>query len=96
MLYLCENNDAAKTVAIVEQEGRMAIAIAGDVGDLKSCKKAIAKVVNSFGRIDILVNNAGEQHPDQDITDINEAQLAVSSRTISLACFSLPKPQARI
>jgi len=32
IVYLCEHEDAEKTKRIVEQEGRRAIAIAGDVG----------------------------------------------------------------
>lgn len=87
VLYLCEHDDAAKTVDIVEQEGRKAIAISGDVGDAKWCKKAIAKIVESLGRIDILVNNAGEQHPDQDITDITEAQLRRTFQTNIFGMF---------
>jgi NAD(P)-dependent dehydrogenase (short-subunit alcohol dehydrogenase family) len=87
VLYLCEHDDASKTVDIIEREGRKAIAIAGDIGDAKWCKNAIAKVVKSFGRIDILVNNAGEQHPDQDITDITEAQLRRTFQTNIFGMF---------
>src|SRR3954454_17325337 len=33
ILYLCEHDDAAKTKAIVEKEGRRALTVAGDIGD---------------------------------------------------------------
>ena len=81
ILYLCERDDARKTQAIVEQEGRKAIAIAGDVGDKSFCDRAVAQTVQQLGRLDILVNNAGEQHPDKDIRDITEEQLKRTFQT---------------
>lgn len=89
ILYLCEHDDAAKTVEIVEREGRRAIAIPGDVGDKAFCDAAVAKVIEAFGRLDILVNNAGEQHPDQDITDISEEQLRRTFQTNIFGMFFL-------
>ena len=86
VLYLCEHDDAQKTVRIVEQEGQRAIAIAGDVGDKAFCQNALAQVIDAFGRLDILVNNAGEQHPDKEITDITEEQL---HRTFQTNIFSM-------
>ena len=75
ILYLCELDDAARTKAIVEKEGRKAITIAGDIGDKDFCERAVAQTVKELDRLDILVNNAGEQHPDEDIADITEDQL---------------------
>ena len=89
ILYLCEHDDASKTVEIVEHEGRRAIAIAGDVGDKAFCDEAVAKVIDAFGRLDILVNNAGEQHPDQDIADISEEQLRRTFQTNIFGMFFL-------
>ena len=86
ILYLCEHDDAAKTKAIVEAEGRKAITIAGDLGDKNFCDRAVKEVVEKLGGIDILVNNAGEQHPDKDITDITEEQL---KRTFQTNIFSM-------
>jgi NAD(P)-dependent dehydrogenase (short-subunit alcohol dehydrogenase family) len=81
ILYLCEHDDAAETVRIVEAEGRRAIAIAGDVGDKEFCEGAVAEAVDKLGALDILVNNAGEQHPDEDIRDITEEQLRRTFQT---------------
>lgn len=89
ILYLCEHDDAEKTAEIVRGEGREALTIAGDVGDKAFCDNAIAQVIEKFGRIDILVNNAGEQHPDQDITDITEAQLRRTFQTNIFGMFFL-------
>ena len=89
ILYLCEHDDAAKTKAIVEKEGRKAVAIAGDVGDPKFCEQAVKQVVDELGRLDILVNNAGEQHPDKDIRDITDDQLRRTFQTNIFSMFYL-------
>ncbi len=89
ILYLCEHDDAAKTKAIVEAEGRRAITIAGDVGDAKFCAEAVKKLIDEFGRLDILVNNAGEQHPDKDIRDITDDQLRRTFQTNIFSMFYL-------
>jgi NAD(P)-dependent dehydrogenase (short-subunit alcohol dehydrogenase family) len=89
ILYLCEHDDAAKTRAIVEKEGRKAITIAGDVGDKDFCEQAVKETVARLGRLDILVNNAGEQHWDEDITDISEEQLKRTFQTNIFGMFFL-------
>ena len=91
ILYLCEHEDAAETVRIVEAEGRRAVAIAGDVGDKAFCERAVAQAVERLGRLDILVNNAAEQHPRESITQITERQLEKTFRTNIFAMFFLTK-----
>ncbi len=86
IFYLCEHDDAEKTKAIVEAEGRRAILVPGDLGDKDFCERAVQKVIDTFGRLDILVNNAGEQHPDKDIRDISEEQL---KRTFQSNIYSM-------
>jgi NAD(P)-dependent dehydrogenase (short-subunit alcohol dehydrogenase family) len=56
--YLNEHEDAQEIKRAVEDAGRAAIAIAGDLGDDKHCQAVIQETVNRFGRIDVLVNNA--------------------------------------
>jgi len=89
ILYLCEHDDAAETKEIVEAEGRKAIAIAGDLGDRDFCLSAVKEVMARLGGIDILVNNAGEQHHDEDIADISEAQLKRTFQTNIYSMFFL-------
>jgi NAD(P)-dependent dehydrogenase (short-subunit alcohol dehydrogenase family) len=87
ILYLCEHDDAAKTKEIVEQEGRRAITLPGDIGDKGFCEAAVKRTVEELGRLDILVNNAGEQHPDEDIRDITEEQLKRTFQTNIFGMF---------
>ena len=87
ILYLCEHDDANFTKDIVEQEGRRALTIAGDIGDKQFCAKAVKQTVRELGRLDILVNNAGEQHPDEVIRDITEEQLKRTFQTNIFGMF---------
>ncbi|HEV8407914.1 MAG TPA: SDR family NAD(P)-dependent oxidoreductase, partial [Sphingomicrobium sp.] len=87
IVYLCEDDDAKKTKEIVEKEGRRAITIAGDIGDKNFCEQAVKDTVEKLGKLDILVNNAGEQHPDEEITDIDEHQLRRTFQTNVFGMF---------
>jgi NAD(P)-dependent dehydrogenase (short-subunit alcohol dehydrogenase family) len=84
--YLCEHDDAAKTKEIIEAEGRRAITIPGDLGSAEVSRETVERTVRELGRLDILVNNAGEQHPDEDVRDIDGNQL---KRTFQTNIFSM-------
>ena len=89
--YLDEHEDAASTKALVEEQGRRCIAIAGDVGDEAFCRDAVLRTVEAFGKLDLLVNNAGEQHPQERLEDISTAQLERTFGTNILAMFHVTK-----
>ncbi|MBY8823469.1 SDR family oxidoreductase [Sphingomonas colocasiae] len=89
IVYLLEDDDAAETRRIVEAEGRSAITIRGDIGERDFADEIVNRTIEAFGRIDIIVNNAGEQHPDEDITDITEAQLRRTFQTNIFGMFFL-------
>jgi 3-oxoacyl-[acyl-carrier protein] reductase len=55
---------AEATVAEIQALGRRAIYIAADVTDPEACVKAVATVIEAFGKLDILVNNAGITRDD--------------------------------
>lgn len=89
IVYLDNMADADETVAIVEAEGRRAIAIKADVGKAMAGEKIVAETVAKLGRLDILINNAGEQHPAEDIRDISAEQLERTFATNIFAMFYL-------
>ena len=91
IVYLSEHEDAKKTVAEVEQEGRQCLAIAGDIGKENFCKRVVDKVVQKFGRLDILVNNAAEQQTQEKLEDITSEQLEKTFRTNIFSQFYLTK-----
>lgn len=89
--YLNENEDAAKTIRLVEDEGASAICIAADVGMQSACDSIIEQVVGKFGTIDVLVNNAAEQHVQDDLEHITEAQLEQTFRTNIFGYFFMSR-----
>lgn len=89
--YLNEHDDARETVRLVEEHGRRALAVPGDIGQESFCRELVEKTVQEFGHLDILVNNAAEQHPQESIEDITEQQLERTFRTNIFAMFFLTR-----
>ncbi|HNS33153.1 MAG TPA: SDR family oxidoreductase [bacterium] len=55
--------EAEKTAKDVRKTGAESLAVAVDVLNHESVKKAYGAVVDKFGRVDILINGAGGNHP---------------------------------
>lgn len=89
--YWTEESDAQETVRLVEQAGRRAIAVGGDIGDEQHCQQLVQRAVREFGHLDILVNNAGFQMNHKGLTDIPSEQIERVFRTNILAMFWLCK-----
>jgi len=81
VLYLDEHEDAAVTKAAVEAEGRRCLLIAGDVRDRAFCRKAVADVVEAFGKLDVLVNNAAFQIHTTRFEDLTEDHFDMTLKT---------------
>ncbi len=65
-----EHEDADKVIALIEAEGRKAIAIPGDLRDEDFCKSLVAQAVEGLGGLNILVNNAGRQQFCEKLEDL--------------------------
>ncbi|MEB3310249.1 MAG: SDR family oxidoreductase [Snowella sp.] len=91
IVYLKEHKDAQETQHLVEQYGKKALAIAGDITDENFCQQAVEQTVETFGKLDILVNNAAEQHPQKSIEDISKEQLERTFQTNIFSMFYLTK-----
>ncbi|MBH9312822.1 SDR family oxidoreductase [Pseudomonas aeruginosa] len=91
LVYLDENEDAAKTREIIESLGRQCLAFAGDVADAGFCRQVVDTLRQKWGRLDVLVNNAGEQHPQARLEDISEEQWEKTFRTNIFGMFQLTK-----
>lgn len=68
--YLDEHDDAAETKKWVEQAGRRAVLVCGDIAEPAHATALVAHAVGTFGKVDILVNNAAYQHQAANIEDI--------------------------
>jgi len=86
-----EKQDADETKRAVEEEGRQAYAIAGDVRDAKTCKKLVDQTVEKFGKLDILVNNAAFQQHQETLEDVSEEQWDRTFKTNIYAYFYMTK-----
>jgi len=95
IVYLEEHQDAERTRASVQQQGRRCLLISGDVGHESFCQTAIGDTIRELGRLDILVNNAGEQHPQEDIQNITKDQLERTFRTNIFSFFYMTKAAAK-
>src|SRR5947209_8224085 len=85
--YLNEDPDAQETVRVVEEAGRKAVAVPGDIGDPRHCNEIVQRAVSELGGLDILVNNAAFQMQHQSITEIPQEEIERVFRTNILAMF---------
>jgi len=72
--YLNEHEDAQETARWVEQAGRKAVLMPGDIADPAHCRAIIDRAVQEFGRIDVLVNNAAQQMTHDSIDEISDEE----------------------
>ena len=89
--YLNEHDDAKDTARLVEEAGRKAVLVPGDIGDPAHCRAIVDQAVEAFGHIDILVNNAAHQMTFEDIADIPDEEWDKTFRTNIHAMFYLAK-----
>lgn len=93
--YISEDDDADETKRLVEEAGRKALLVKGDVGSPEHCRSIIEKAVSEFGGFDILVNNAAHQASFASIEDISDAEWQLTFRTNIHAMFYLTKTAVR-
>ena len=89
--YLEEEEDANATKKLVEEAGRKAVLIPGDVQDADHCRAIVEKAVTELGGIDILVNNAAHQASFKEIEDIEDDEWDLTFRVNIHAMFYLTK-----
>jgi NAD(P)-dependent dehydrogenase (short-subunit alcohol dehydrogenase family) len=87
--YLSEDSDAKASAALVEQAGRKAIAVRGDIQDEKFCHSLVERAYREFGRLDVLVNNAAFQMPQKKLEDFTAEQIERTYRTNILSMYYL-------
>ena len=86
-----EQSDADQTVELVEQAGRTALSLPGDIREESFCTDAVRRTVEELGGLDVLVNNAAYQMSQDDIADITTEQFDRVLKTNLYAMFWLCK-----
>lgn len=89
--YLSEDEDAQETARWVEEAGRKAVLVPGDICEEEHCRHIVDTAMEEFGRIDILVNNAAHQATIEDIADLSADELDLTFRTNIYSQFFLAK-----
>lgn len=84
-----EEQDAAETCRWIEQAGRRALKLPGDIQDERHCTDIVNQVVDEFGGLDVLVNNAAFQSTHESIEEFSTDELEQTFRTNVYAMFWL-------
>jgi len=86
-----EEPDAEQVIALIKAEGRLALAIPGDLRDEKFCGELVRRAVDGLGGLDIVVNNAGRQQSRASILDVSSEDFDATMKTNIYAPFWIIK-----
>lgn len=84
-----EEQDARETARWVEQAGRKAVKLPGDIRDEQHCNQIIDRAFEQFGKLDILVNNAAFQMTHENIEEFTTEEFDRTYKTNVYAMFWL-------
>lgn len=86
-----EEADAQEVVQLIQEAGRKAVPIPGDIRDESFCNQLVAQAVQGLGGLNILVSNAGRQQSHASILDISTEQFDWTMKTNLYAPFWIIK-----
>jgi NAD(P)-dependent dehydrogenase (short-subunit alcohol dehydrogenase family) len=89
--YLEEDEDARDTARLVEEAGRRAVLVRGDLAQADHCRALVAKAVEEFGRVDVLVSNAAYQMTHETVEEVSDEEWRHTFDTNISAMFWLVK-----
>ena len=89
--YLEEDDDAQDTARWIEEAGRRAVLVRGDLSDPAHCRAVVERAVQEFGRIDVLVSNAAYQMSRDSLDEISDEEWDYTFRLNIGAMFHLTK-----
>src|SRR5215203_5087456 len=89
--YLNEHDDAKETKRWIEEAGRKAVLVAGDIQSSQHCRAIVETGVKELGGIDILVNNAAHQATFKSIDEISDEEWELTFKVNIHAMFYLTK-----
>jgi len=87
-----EEEDAQETVRLIEDAGRRALTLPGDIRDEAFCSELVERTVSELGGLDVLVNNAAFQMSQENgLLDLTTEQLDRTFKTNLYAMFWITK-----
>ncbi|MBR0821468.1 SDR family oxidoreductase [Bradyrhizobium liaoningense] len=86
-----EEPDAQEVIALIKKEGRIGLAIPGDLKDEAFCGKLVAQAVEGLGGLDIVVNNAARQQTRASLLDVSSEDFDATMKTNIYAPFWILK-----
>jgi len=86
-----EEPDAQEVLALIKAEGRVGLALPGDIRNEAFCRQLVEDAVNGLGGLDIVVSNAGRQQAHESILDISTEQFDWTMKTNIYAPFWIIK-----
>jgi len=89
--YLNEHEDAQETARLVEEAGRKAVLVPGDLAEPAHCRAIVDRAVQEFGRIDVLVNNAAFQMTRDSLEEIPDDEWDYTFKVNITAMFHICK-----
>ena len=72
--YLDEEEDARETARWVEEAGRRAVLVPGDICDEAHCERIVRRAVDELGGVDVLVNNAAMQRTHEELQEFSSEE----------------------
>lgn len=82
-----EEDDAREVIALIEQAGRKAVALPGDLRDESFCRKLVRDAHAALGGLDIVVTNAARQQAHDSFLEISSADFDATIKTNIYAPF---------
>jgi len=86
-----EEPDAREVIRLIQAEGRIGLAIPGDLRSEAFCQQLVTRALEGLGGLDILVNNAGRQQTHASILDITSEDFDATMKTNIYAPFWIIK-----
>jgi NAD(P)-dependent dehydrogenase (short-subunit alcohol dehydrogenase family) len=83
--------DAREVIDLIRKEGRVAVALPGDIRDEALCNRIVADAVRELGGLDILINAAARQQQRQSLLDITSEDFDATFKTNVYSMFWLTK-----
>ena len=86
-----EEPDAREVIDLIKKEGRVGLAIPGDLREEAFCQRLVAEAVRGLGGLDIVASNAGRQQSNASTADITTEQFDWTMKTNIYAPFWIIK-----